>query len=292
VALCTDGDGTAIAKPGKFKRILIRVGEKMKSTKHIGRLLVAILACGALLACSQSPTGRRQLQLMPEEQMAQMGAQAFEEMKAEKPPVDDPATRQYVQCVATQLTRTLEDGEGWEVQVFEDEAVNAFALPGKKIGVFTGLLDVAENQHQLAAVIAHEIAHVLADHSNARVSANYATAAGLQLVEALIAGEAGGATKEQAMALLGLGAQYGVLMPYGRSQESEADELGLQIMAEAGFRPEAAVDLWQNMAQAAGPNPPELLSTHPSPQTRIHDLREQIPAVQGTAKRAQTPDCG
>ncbi|MCW8195011.1 M48 family metallopeptidase [Proteobacteria bacterium 005FR1] len=252
------------------------------------RTLLAVAACGALISCSQSPTGRTQLQLMSSEQMSQMGAQAFEQMKSEKPLVDNPATRRYVQCVADAVTQTLDDGQGWEVAVFQDDAVNAFALPGKKIGVFTGLLDVAENQHQLAAVIGHEIAHVLADHSNARVSANYATAAGLQLVEAVISGEAGGATREQIMALLGLGAQYGVLMPYGRGQESEADQLGLQYMAEAGFRPEAAVDLWQNMAEAGGPAPPELLSTHPSPQSRIEDLREQIPTVQ---VRGEAPNC-
>lgn len=224
-----------------------------------------------------------------------MGASAFEEIKSEKPLADDPALRQYAECVSSALTATLDEGNEWEIQVFDDEAVNAFALPGKKIGVFTGLLDVAENQDQLAAVIGHEIAHVLAEHANARVSTQYATSAGLQVVETLIAGEASQTNKERAMAVLGLGAQYGVLMPYNRSQESEADVLGVQIMAEAGFQPQASVELWRNMAEAGGPSPPEILSTHPSPESRSEDLREQVPEVQAVYQSARetgkTPDC-
>lgn len=258
-------------------------------------VLLTFALSAALLSCATSPTGRSQLQLVSDEQMRQMGAAAFEEMKAEKNLSNDPAVREYVQCVSSALTRTLDDRSQWEVAVFEDDAVNAFALPGGKIGVFTGLLDVAENQDQLAAVIGHEIAHVLAEHSNARVSANYATAAGLQAVDALISGQASGATRQQAMALLGLGAQYGVLMPYGRSQEREADVLGVQIMAEAGFRPEASVDLWQNMAEAGGPSPPEILSTHPSPDSRMDDLRDELPEANEIYERAvdagQRPDC-
>lgn len=264
-------------------------------TNRIPNLLLTVAACVALLSCASSPTGRSQLQLVSDEQMAEMGATAFEEMKQEKEVADDPAVREYVQCVSSALTENLEDGSGWEVEVFDDEAVNAFALPGKKIGVFTGLLDVAANPHQLAAVIGHEIAHVQAEHSNARVSANYATAASLQLVEALIAGQASEANKQRAMALLGLGAQYGVLMPYSRGQESEADELGLEIMAEAGFRPEASVELWRNMAEAGGPSPPEILSTHPSPESRMDDLQALLPEAQEIYQQArdsgQTPDC-
>lgn len=249
----------------------------------------------ALPTCTTSPTGRTQLQLVSDEQMAQMGNTAFQQMKEEKPVARDPAVRDYVQCVSDAITETLENGAGWEVEVFADDAVNAFALPGKKIGVYTGLLDVAENQDQLAAVIGHEVAHVLANHSNARVSANYATAAGLQVVEAVIAGQASPATREQAMALLGMGAQYGVLMPYSRGQESEADTLGVQIMAEAGFHPEASVNLWQRMSETGGPNPPEFLSTHPSNQSRIENLRDQLPEARQIYQQAlesgKNPSC-
>ena len=178
--------------------------------------------------------------------------------------------------------------------MFEDEAVNAFALPGGKIGVYTGLLKVAENQHQLAAVIGHEVGHVIADHANARVSTAYATEAGLTLGQIL----AGGATtpqKRQLFGLLGVGAQVGILLPYGRSQESEADVIGLELMAKAGFNPRESVNLWRNMSKAGGGQPPEFLSTHPAPTTRIRDLEagmpEAIDLVVEARKQGKNPDC-
>lgn len=249
-----------------------------------------------LVACSRSPTGRNQLQLVPEDQINQLGVTAFEEIKQKTPVSEDEGSTRYVQCVAEVLTQTLDDAEGWEVVLFEDEAVNAFALPGRKIGVYSGLLKVADDQDQLAAVIGHEIGHVLAEHSNARVSTNLVTSAGLQVVEALIAGRTSPVVQDQAMALLGLGAQFGVLMPYNRSQEREADIIGLEIMSDAGFRPEASLTLWENMAEAAGSNPPELLSTHPSPQSRMSELEAKIPEAQELYQDARDqgrePGCG
>lgn len=136
-----------------------------------------------LMACSSSPTGRPQLTLLPESQMTEMGKTAFQQIKQQTPTTESVKTQQYVQCVADQLLAELPDAGDWEIQVFKDESVNAFALPGGNTGVNTGLLNVAANQHQLAAVAGHEIAHVLANHSNARVSASYATTAGLAAVQ-------------------------------------------------------------------------------------------------------------
>jgi predicted Zn-dependent protease len=179
------------------------------------------------------------------------------------------------------------------VTVFQDKSANAFALPGGKIGVYTGLLDVAKNQHQLAAVIGHEIAHVQANHSNARLSTSYATQAGLSLVQVLAG--AAGPEKQQLMGLLGVGAQVGVLLPYGRSQESEADVLGIEYMARAGFDPRESVALWQNMSRAGGQQPPEFLSTHPAHGTRIEQLNAHMSKALALYKQAQargrTPDC-
>lgn len=242
-------------------------------------IIILVLITLNLLACARSPTGRSQLQLVPEDQMTELGVNAFDEIKQQTPRSKDERSTQYVQCVAQALTQTLADPAGWEVVLFDDDAVNAFALPGKKIGIYSGLLKVADDQDQLAAVIGHEIGHVLAEHSNARVSANLVTSAGLQVVDAIIAGRTSPIVQEQAMGLLGLGAQYGILMPYNRGQEREADVIGLRIMAEAGFRPEASLTLWENMAQAAGASPPELLSTHPSPQSRMAELEAEIPAA-------------
>jgi predicted Zn-dependent protease len=215
-------------------------------------------------------------------------------MKKETPASDNARATAYVKCVASAITDVVSPKTKWEVTLFEDKAVNAFALPGGKIGVYTGLLKVAENQHQLAAVIGHEVAHVLADHGNARVSAQFATQSGLQLAQVLA-----GATspqKAQLFGLLGLGAQVGVLLPYGRGQESEADILGLDYMARAGFDPRESVKLWQNMGKAAGgQQPPEFLSTHPSHERRIEQLNENMPEALKNYRKARkagrVPDC-
>jgi predicted Zn-dependent protease len=256
-------------------------------------MMIAMISV-ALAACSTSPTGQPQLQLFPEEQMAEMGQMAYQELKQQTPVSDDPGVTQYVRCVADAITDSVASGTNWEVTVFRDDSANAFALPGGKIGVYTGMLDVAKNPHQLAAVIGHEIAHVRANHSNARISTAYATQAGLTLVQVL----AGGSSQEQQqlMGLLGLGAQVGVLLPYGRSQESEADVLGLEYMARAGFDPRESVALWQNMSQAGGRQPQEFLSTHPAHGTRIEQLQEHMPQALDLYKQARaqekTPNCG
>jgi predicted Zn-dependent protease len=225
--------------------------------------------------------------------MAQMGRAAYQEIKKETPTADNPSVERYVRCVATAITRVVAPDTDWEVTVFKDKSANAFALPGGKIGVHTGMLDVAKNQHQLAAVIGHEIAHVQANHGNARMSTAYATQAGLMLVEVL----AGAASpeKKQLMGLLGVGAQVGILLPYGRSQESEADVLGIEYMARAGFDPRQSVELWQNMEKAGGQQPPEFLSTHPAHGTRIEQLNAHMSKALKLYKRAQaqgrTPNC-
>jgi predicted Zn-dependent protease len=180
----------------------------------------------------------------------------------------------------------------WEVVVFEEESANAFALPGGKIGVHTGLLDVATNQHQLATVLGHEVAHVLAEHGNERVSTQLATQGGLELIQA-ISGPAS-PTKNAALAALGLGAQVGVLLPFSRAQESEADTIGLELMARAGFDPRQGPVLWENMSRQGG-QPPEFLSTHPSGDTRIRSLEAQVPEVMPVYERARSagrrPSC-
>lgn len=243
------------------------------------RLLPAfVLAVAALLsACTSSPTGRQQVLLFSEQDMSQLGAQSFDALKQEEKIYTDRKTNQYVQCVTNALTAKLPGTQAysqWEVVVFDSDQINAFALPGGKIGVYTGLLKVAVNQDQLATVIGHEIGHVMAQHSNERLSRSQLANMGMQISSMAMSGTQ---YHDMAMAGLGLGMQYGVLMPYGRSQESESDIIGLRLMAEAGFDPNESIRLWQNMAKASGGNqPPELLSTHPSHSTRIDDLKKEI----------------
>ncbi|WP_372778419.1 M48 family metallopeptidase [Litorivivens sp.] len=258
------------------------------------RPLILLSVALLVAACTTSPTGRRQLVIFSDAEMSNMGATAFDEMKQKAPVERAGAVNQYVSCVADAITRTLPEGDrtGWEVVVFDDKSANAFALPGKKIGVHTGLLDVAKNQDQLASVIGHEVGHVLAKHSAERMSMQFVSQSSQQIVGALI-GE--GAGQQAVMAALGLGSQYGVLMPYGRLQESESDNIGVQLMAQAGFNPQASIDLWRNMAAAANGQPPEFLSTHPSHDTRISDLQALMPEMQQIYKQARSagfrPNC-
>lgn len=256
------------------------------------RTAVMFVVTALLLgACATSPTGRQQLMLVSNDQMQEMGVTAFKQMKQKLPVARGAEVNQYVTCVANAITRQLPGRarDQWEVVVFEDDSANAFALPGGKIGVHTGLLDVAKNQDQLAAVIAHEVAHVLAEHGAERVSQQFATRAGLDLAGAAANGN------QQLMGLLGLGAQYGILLPYSRTQETEADIYGLELMAKAGFDPRASVQLWQNMKASGGASPPEILSTHPAPDTRIQDLRNRMSRVMSYYNEAVTkgitPDC-
>lgn len=242
-----------------------------------------IAASILIAACSASPTGRNQLLLFSNADMNSLGAQSFEQMKQQQTISQDSKTNAYVQCVAQAITANvapLPGGQSWEVVVFESDQVNAFALPGGKIGVYTGLLNVAVNEDQLATVIGHEIAHVLADHSNERLSQSQLANAGLQLTNVALGSSEYAQYRGVTMAALGLGVQYGVLMPYGRTQESEADIVGLELMAKSGFDPNQSIELWKNMAKASGGNqPPELLSTHPSHNTRIQDLTRKIQAL-------------
>lgn len=205
--------------------------------------------------------------------MNEMGAEAFEKIKADTPIETNASINRYVKCVANALLAVHQDDTGvssWEIVVFRSSDVNAFALPGGKIGVYTGLLSVATTQDQLAAVLGHEIAHVARRHGKQRVQQQTLIAGGLELLEGYVG------DSPTLMSAIGAGAQYGVLLPFSRGHESEADVVGLELMARAGFNPQGAVLLWQNMSKAGGSAGPEFLSTHPSSDTRIKELQSKM----------------
>lgn len=260
--------------------------------RHRSGLLTALFCTAFLAACATSPLGRDQLLLFPQDEVDRMGVAAFRELQANTELSSDRDAKAYVECVGNALTALpAAGGETWEIALFRDPQVNAFALPGGKIGIFEGLMRVARNQHQLATVLAHEVAHVMAQHSNERISAQYATRAGLDLIGAVAGQDT--AMKRTLFGLLGVGAQVGVLLPFSRSQESEADLIGLQLMAEAGFDPRESVALWRNMMAEGGDAPPEFLSTHPSGETRIRQLQDNMPRALALAEGAtRRPDCG
>jgi predicted Zn-dependent protease len=242
-----------------------------------------------LSACASSPTGRSQLILVSDAQMDQMGRDAFADMKQSETPQKSGRNITYVRCIADAILRSdNRDPNAWEVQVFDNQTPNAFALPGKKIGVHVGMIKLAKTADQLAAVIGHEIGHVDARHGAERASLSMTSQLAQQVTAVALNGQA---YQGEALAALGLGAQYGLLLPFSRTHESEADTIGLYLMAKAGFNPKEAVALWQTMKQASGGKaPPEFMSTHPSNDTRIKDIRADLAQVMPIYQKAKTND--
>jgi len=250
-------------------------------------------------ACSTTMTGRRQLTLIGDDKMDAMGIAAFASLRQQGELNQDPAIDGYVACVTAAIVGIIPTGHGpddgrWEVLVLEDPTPNAFALPGGKIGVHTGMLDVATTPGQLAAVLGHEVAHVLLRHGNERMSqsilADTAVNAG-----SVAAGAAAPQYQDLIVGGLGVGAQFGVLLPFSRKHESEADYVGQLFMAQAGFYPAEAITLWQHMAQMGGEGPAQWQSTHPSDKTRIERLHANLPRAMEEYEKARAagknPDC-
>ncbi len=263
------------------------------------KCLLMLCVAAMVVACTTSPTGRNQLILIGDGEMAQMGITAFNKLKQQGDLSRNRRANQYVQCVSDAVLSALgPNAERWEVVVFDEDSPNAFALPGGKIGVHTGIMKVAENQSQLATVIGHEIAHVVSRHGAERVSNAFAAQAALGVAQAY-ANSSGKPQGQQQLLLaaLGLGAQVGYLLPFGRTQESEADVIGLKMMAEAGFDPTQSVELWRNMKRASGGrSAPEFLSTHPNPDKRIQELSKYMDNARQIALNARrngrNPNCG
>ena len=269
--------------------------KKLHSTVH---LIFGVCIVSGVSSCATSPEGRSQLKLLPDDQINSMGVQSFEQIKQDTPESKYENMRAYVQCIANAIIPQLDEDNNpalWEVRVFADDQANAFALPGNKIGVYEGLLKYAVNQHQVAAVMGHELAHVVAQHGNERVSDQLAAQAGLAIAaSALGTSSTSDDNKALVLAGLGLGVQYGVILPFSRTHESEADLIGVELMAESGFDPRESVKLWENMAKAGG-QAPEFLSTHPSSSTRIKDLNARMPRALDAYTKAQAankkPNC-
>jgi len=167
-------------------------------------------------------------------------------------------------------------GYQWEFSLVESSEVNAWAMPGGKVTIYSGILPITRNEAGLAAVMAHEVAHVIARHGSERMSQELLTQMGGQALSAVLASRPE-ASQALWMKVFGVGTTVGVMLPYSRLQESEADHLGMIFMAMAGYDPHAAIEVWQRMAQQGGAGVPEFLSTHPADQTRIRQLTEKLP---------------
>jgi predicted Zn-dependent protease len=260
-------------------------------------LAIALAFTGC--ATTTSPTGRTQyVGAVSQAELDRLGAQAFAQMKAQKAQTNDSRQRAYVQCVVNAVVRELPANAqgGWESAVFADNDANAFALPGGKVGVYTGIFRVARDQDQLAGVIAHEIGHVVSRHHDERITRQAGAAGALQVVSGLLGSQYGQGAANAAGQFGSIAAQAGFLLPGSRAQETEADVVGQQLMARAGFDPRGAVTLWQNMISAGGSRPPEWISTHPDPQARIGELQARAAGLMPTFEQARAagrrPACG
>jgi predicted Zn-dependent protease len=221
--------------------------------------------------------------LVSEEQLRRLGLQAWEQTLKQHRPTRDRALQREVESQAGVLLRAAgEDPAAWEVTVFAADEANAFVVPGRKMGIYEGMVATTEDRAQLAAVIGHEIGHHRADHAEERLETALVTRTGLQIAETVL--EAGDvAFADEIAGVMGLGAEYGILLPYSRAHELEADRLGMEIMAKAGVDPAAAIALWQRMGELAASRPPAFLSTHPSPGRRIEALRAHLDAARAVA---------
>ena len=243
------------------------------------RLLALLLAASvALAACETVPiTGRSQINFVDPQTEAKLGAQAFAQVKAESAISRDPQANERVARIAKRIIGANALGGDWEFVVINENQQNAFALPGGHIAVYSGMMQLAQGDAELATVLAHEIGHVIAHHAAERISRSEMVEAGAGALGAILGGVAPGS--QQAIgALLGAGAHYGIELPFSREQEYEADEIGLTLMARAGYDPREAIQFWQRMqAQASGAKTPEFLSTHPITENRIARLNELMP---------------
>ncbi len=254
---------------------------------------IAIVVLLILSSCAEVPlTGRRQVTLLPESQLIEMGFNGYREFMSEHSPSADRAMAARVETIGRNIAGAVEDyfrlnniesrleGYEWEFTLIDDDTPNAWAMPGGKIVVYSGILPYTVDDDGMAVVIGHEIAHVVARHGNERMSQQLMVElGGIALSEAI--SEKPEETRELFLLAYGAGSHLGGLLPYSRRHEEEADRLGLIFMAMAGYNPEAAIPFWERMSSMGGVEPPEFLSTHPSSRSRMRAMENFIPEAKG-----------
>ena len=255
--------------------------------------LTSLFLFGALLiACSKNPlSGKSQLTLLPESELQSMATTEYQQFLSTNRVVSGSNNRdaEMVRRVGQRITRAVEAyyaergmsdklaGYKWEYNLVDDKAVNAWCMPGGKIVVYTGLLPVTQNEAALAAVMGHEVSHALLQHGNQRMSQGLLQQLGGVALSVAVANKPA-ETQNLFLGAYGAGTQVGVLLPFSRSHELEADRYGLIWTAMAGYNPQEAVALWERMEKAgSGQNPPEFLSTHPTEGRRINELKKYMP---------------
>ncbi|HMX41865.1 MAG TPA: M48 family metallopeptidase [Saprospiraceae bacterium] len=264
------------------------------------RSLILLLFLPLFVACSKNIfTGRKSLNLIPVSTLNQMSFTEYRSFLSQNKPMTSGSSEvDMVRRVGNDLKLATESyyrskGKAaelkdfaWEFNVVDDPTVNAFCMPGGKVVVYTGILKVTQNEDALAVVMGHEIAHALAHHGNERMSQGLVTQLGLTTLDlGLALSQKPAATRQLLMQAAGAGAALGVILPFSRKHESEADEIGLYLMAMAGYNPSEAAPFWERMNKSGGARPPEFLSTHPDPAKRSQKLKELVPKARAYAQK-------
>ncbi|TAK01566.1 MAG: M48 family peptidase [Candidatus Manganitrophaceae bacterium] len=256
----------------------------MKFVNGIRKQLFLLVLLSFLAACRSTPvTGREQLILVPESQEIAMGLTSYQEILSKSKLSNDSEKVALVRRVGERIAAVANKPDyKWEFNLIEDDkTVNAFCLPGGKVAVYTGILPVTQNEAGLATVMAHEVAHAIARHGGERMTT------GLLAQMGLVALDVGLAVKNQDPGMIkaltaayGAAAQVGVILPFSRKQESEADHIGLIYMSKAGYDPQEALHFWERMAQLPKQKAPEFLSTHPSDEKRVRQIAKWMPEAE------------
>lgn len=245
--------------------------------------VVAFAGAGVSGCVTNEALGRSQLLLVSDKQLAALSQQSWQQALQQNKQTSDPALRRRVSAVGDRIVQAADrrfpsqnlTQNNWEFAVFEDSTVNAWVMPGGKVGFHTGILDIMDNDDQVATVMGHEAGHVVGKHSAERYSQQLAAGAVTSIASVALAGS-GSEDAAMIAGILGAGVTFGFVLPYSRKHEYEADRLGTDFMATANYEPNEAVRFWDTMTQTGGQKPMEFMSTHPSDQNRITAMQSYI----------------
>jgi predicted Zn-dependent protease len=276
----------------QFATVPVSYPSKLKPFKMIQKITTLFILCALIVACSKNAlTGKSQLTLLPEAELQTMATQEYQSFLSQNKVVSGSNNRdaEMVRRVGQRITRAVETyyadkglsdklaGFKWEYNLVDDKAVNAWCMPGGKIVVYTGILPVTQNEAALAAVMGHEVSHALLQHGNQRMSQGLLQQLGGVALSVAVANKPQ-ETQNLFLGAYGAGTQVGILLPFSRKHELEADRYGLIWTAMAGYNPQEAIGLWERMEKlSAGQKPPEFLSTHPAEGRRIDQLNQYMP---------------
>ncbi len=259
--------------------------------------MISAAALLLLAGCSSVPlTGRKQLLLVSDQEVLSSSLTQYTEYMKTAKTTSSGKNAQMVTRVGKKIAAATEaylkanglqdeiSNFSWEFNLVDDSQINAFCMPGGKIVVYSGLMSLVSSDDELAVVVGHEVAHAVAKHSNERLSQQVMAQYGAQILGAAVANKST-AIQQAASSVYGIGAQYGVVLPFSRKHESEADYMGLILMTIAGYNPDVAVTFWQKMSSSSSGKTPEIMSTHPSDERRISDIQKELPAIKQKYKK-------